>query len=228
MRAAIIVLKEKKKQGSFGFRNVFSFCFLVICFTLLFSSCSNDDKVVKETPKKDSTSTKASYFWNLANFPATKGALGVYDVPEMLCLSIFDSAAVEAMADHYARNYAILATERDSIGIKSNGAMGVLNYNDDPRSLKFECVLLIDQMPTIQPTHSRIVVMEATKALVYNFYGDYVNLFQAYKEIREYCEKNNLMQSGPVREFYLTDSTVEPDRSKWLTQIILPVALDKR
>jgi effector-binding domain-containing protein len=83
-------------------------------------------------------------------------------------------------------------------------------------------LLLIKSMPAKTPTHSKVVVLEANKMLIYNHYGAYEASFKAYEAIREYCKANKLKQNGPMREFYPANFS-EPDTAKWLTRIMMPV-----
>jgi effector-binding domain-containing protein len=78
-------------------------------------------------------------------------------------------------------------------------------------------------MPKLQPKQYKIVVLEASSMLIYNFYGSYKNLFVAYDKMKRYCDKHDLLQSGPMREFYITDPEKEKDQEKWLTRVMLPV-----
>jgi len=58
--------------------------------------------------------------------------------------------------------------------------MGVINYNDNPSNLKFECLMLLEKMPGKQPKHSKVVVLEKTKMVICNYYGPYEKLGEAY------------------------------------------------
>jgi effector-binding domain-containing protein len=206
------VLRLKNLLGLFAFISLISLY-----------SCSNPDQKAVQEIQQDTSHAEPAYFSTITRFANTEGIVGAFDTPEMLCLSIVDSASATNIASHYSRNYSILKRERDSIGIEFNGTMGVINYNNDPNNLKFECILLIDKMPSKEPRHSKLVALEASRLLVYNYYGPYENLFEAYNEIRNYLKEHKLKQSGPVREFYITDSGLEPDPQKWLTRIFLPV-----
>jgi effector-binding domain-containing protein len=198
--------------------------FLAFILVILgLSFCTDVNQKTEQNIQQDTSSTQPRYFSAITKFAGTKGAVGIFDTPEMLCLSIMDSASASDVASHYSRNYSILNSERDSIGIEFKGSFGVINYNNDPANLKFECILLIDKIPAREPKQSKLVALEASKLLVYNYYGPYENLHEAYVDIRNQLKKNNLKQSGPVREFYITDPNLETDPQKWLTRIFLPV-----
>ncbi|WP_317898474.1 GyrI-like domain-containing protein [Aurantibacillus circumpalustris] len=176
-------------------------------------------QVVPEVKITDTTTFQN----DLYNYPSTTGALGVFDVPEMLVLSLIDSANSKEMSTRLVKNYALLEEDLNFIHAELNGPVGMLTYNNNVNNFVFESVLFIKKMPKVQPKRSKIVILEASPMLVYNFYGSYQNLFSAYEQIKRYCNKNDLMQTGPMREFYITDPEKEKDVSKWLTRIMLPV-----
>lgn len=151
------------------------------------------------------------------------GGIGVYDVPEMLTLCVHDSADAEHMAAAFARAYTILEKEMKDLKLEANGAPGSLYFNNDPKNFVFECVYPINKIPSRNPKNSRVVVLEATNMYIYNYYGPLSDLYKAYDEIRGNLKTLKLEQSGPMREFYMTGTLAQPDTSKWLTRIMVPV-----
>lgn len=194
--------------------------FLISCGT----EKEKEAEVKKETaPVEQKITDTTSFANNISNYDLTNGPLGVFDVPEMLVLSITDSAESKQVSTVVQKNFATLEEELRAIKAEVNGPIGMITYNNSLKSFKFETTLFIKRIPAIQPTRCNIVVLEASKMLVYNFYGPYSNLFSAYDKIKKNCEKNDLIQSGPMREFYITDPEKEKDPAKWLTRIMLPV-----
>jgi effector-binding domain-containing protein len=206
--------------------------FPVILFVWICMSCSPEaaPEKKKEEPaaekkpiaEKKITDT-TSFSNNIAGYSNEAGPLGVLDVPEMLVLSRIDSAEEKNVSSAVVKDYALLEEEMNAIGAEMNGPIGLITYNNNPKNFLFEAVLCIKHMPSVQPKRCKIVVLEASNMLIYNFYGSYQNLFVAYSKIKTYCEKKNLSQSGPMREFYITDPEKEKDPQKWLTRIMLPV-----
>lgn len=207
-----------------------NYYFGLFCCLILFS-CNqpNIDNDKQEPKKKESV---------LQNFNQTneivkpliadinsekKGIVGLFDVPEMLCLSIIDSTEQKYLSDKLGNNFAILEKELKEIKSEIDGAPGVLYYNNNPNNFKFECVLLIKKMPNSLPKKSKIIALEASKMLIYNYFGPYQNLSSAYDAIRLYLSNNKLFQSGPMREFYISDPMIEKNTNKWLTRIMVPV-----
>jgi effector-binding domain-containing protein len=172
--------------------------------------------------------TGATVFENdVLSYDDAHGVVGVFEVPEMLVLSVMDSAGPGKVPEAMVRNYALLEEDLQITGSELNGPVGMITYNNDLRNFKFENILFIKRMPSVQPKNSTIVVLESSYMLVYNFYGPYQNLFSAYDKIKSYCAKNDLVQTGALREFYITDPEKEPDTLKWLTRLMLPVTVLK-
>ncbi len=202
---------------------------LVLLCGLIFFSCSpekEEEKVVekKQENLKPVKITDTTWFKNdMDVFGTAPGAAGVFDVPEMLVLSKIDSSNVKQVSEKVVENYAILEKELQAVGAEMNGPIGQITYNNNPQNFVFESILCIKRIPKAEPKQCKIVVLEASRMLVYNFYGSYQNLFAAYDKVKRYCDKNDLLQSGPMREFYITDPAVEKNPEKWLTRIMLPV-----
>lgn len=178
------------------------------------TSSSNSERVLSE---------QDVHIDSFDNQAAQSGILGVFDVPEMLTMVILDSAKMEEVALKRTNNYATIEKEMNLIGAEMEGSPGSIYYNNDPKNFKFESVMLIKDMPKTSPAKSKIVVLEATKMLICNYFGPYEDLHKSYKEMNDYCKKNHLEQSGPMREFFIMNPTLTPDSRLWLTRIMLPV-----
>lgn len=199
---------------------------------LSLASCSDPDKVAFEEKKKlDSAQAivakQDTVIKKVEQFSEEEGFVGIYEVPEMLTLCIKDSATEKNIAKKYAEAFLSLEKELQELGMKSSGAPGSLNYNNDPTNFIFECVYPIAKMPTKQPKKCQVVVLEQSNMLIYNYYGPYVYLYTAYDNIRNKMKASSLEQSGPMREFYITDPVKVSDSTKWLTRIMVPVTPKK-
>lgn len=195
------------------------------CMALV--SCGTDEPVVgKESEKIDSSfilEAKHLVVKDPKDLTDARGILGIFFVPEMLTVSKMDSTNMYHVAEKMAQGYVAVNKDIAFMKAKINGSPGAIYYNSDSANFIFECVVPIEQMPKVDPKNSKIVILEEGNMLVYNYYGHPDGLFDAYGEINEYCKKNSLMHVGPMREFYITDSSTEPDKNKWLTRIMLPV-----
>lgn len=202
----------------------------LLCFSIagLLSSCNNDTAVADEKgaeSKVDSVSLVPNHLAvkTLEQLTDAKGIIGLFDVPEMLTITKMDSANLPNVAKKLATNFGIVQKDMAFIKAEMNGSAGAIYYNNDTSNFIFECVIPIKEMPKVQPKKSQVVVLEATKMLIYNYYGPYQNLFMAYAEIKSYCDQHKIEQSGPMREFYITDPVAVKDSMQWLTRIMVPV-----
>jgi effector-binding domain-containing protein len=189
------------------------FSFLAL---LCFSFCGDKNPIPeKESAQNDKLNSNSS--------PADNGIQGIVTVPEMLCLSIKDTATSETISEEMDGDYKALEEDILSLNLSNPGNPGLLLYNDHPKNYIFRCVIPVQQMPAAKPSRSELFILEGTRAVVYNHYGPYQNIPLAYKELKTYITEQKLQQTGPAREFYITDPYLEKDTSKWLSKIYIPV-----
>jgi effector-binding domain-containing protein len=202
--------------------------FILVSFL---QGCNDPESVVaKEEEKKDSVEItlekkeknkkELKKYTQLTDQP---GPIGIFEVPEMLTLCRKDSAASSKMAEAFAKNYTLLEKDMELIGMQAAGAAGSIYYNNDTSNFIFEVVYPLASMPKKTPKKSTIVVLEASPMVIYNYYGEYSELYKAYAAIKKYLDDNALEQSGPLREFYITDPVKVKDHSQWLTRVMVPV-----
>lgn len=197
----------------------------ICCIAL--ASCGTKETVIENAKdKKDSSFTiepKHLVVKDAKDLTEAKGILGIFFVPEMLTVSKMDSANAPHVAERMTEGYVTVNKDIARMKAQINGSPGAIYYNSDSANFIFECVVPIEQMPKVEPKNSKIVILEEGNMLIYNHYGDHDGLFNAYSEIQEYCKTNNLQHVGPMREFYITDGSTQPDKKQWLTRIMLPV-----
>lgn len=197
--------------------------FFVLGITIAFVSCKNSSEE-KSDNSGNSAITTNTVAPQAPAIEETPGIIGVFDIPEILTLSIIDSAKQEDIGFKIGKHYSAIEADIAALGLSTEGMPpGAIYYNNDPKNFIFECIVPINKTPKEQPKNSTIVVLEATKAVIYNYYGPYDKMFNAYAELKTYLEKNKLEQSGPAREFYISDATIEKDPNKWLSKIYIPV-----
>lgn len=206
---------------------------IFIITLVAFSGCSDPEQTAfiekKKTDSVESVIAQEKSVPKKADkFSDDKGFVGVFEVPEMLTLCIKDSASAKDMAKKYAEAFTSLEQDLQYLNLKSSGAAGAINYNNDPSNFIFECVYPIEKMPSKQPKKCQVVVLEPSNMLIYNYYGPYAYLYSAYEEIRKQMKLSKLEQNGPMREFYITDPSRVTDSTKWLTRIMVPVMSQKQ
>lgn len=195
----------------------------ILLSVLFLSACGNKT----ETKSVDVTAVDSSIQDTLPHDVTTNepaGILGIIDIPEILTLAIKDSALQDEIGFKMGKAYDAIESDMRELNLNTNDLPpGAIYYNNDPKNFVFECIKLINKMPTKQPKHSTVVVLEATRAVVYNYYGPYNKMSDAYTILNKYLTENKLVQTSAAREFYLSDATVEKDPSKWLSKIYIPV-----
>lgn len=197
----------------------FNFSLIFVVSFISFSCANSEDTKANEKAKSDSLQN-ATKNVEITDRP---GIVGVYAVPELLTICKLDSAPMKDVSFKVAKAYSVLEEQMNAIGAKVNGMPGMITYNNDTANFVFECVLPIKEMPAKQPQNCNVVILEASQMLIYNFYGPYNRLYLAYDEIKKFTKANNLEQSSPMREFYLSDPLIIKDPAKWHTRIMLPV-----
>lgn len=179
----------------------------------------SEDVIVEQVSKDSLLAITKTY----QQFTDKPGNIGIFEVPEMLTLCKLDSAPYRDINFVMAKNFGVLQAEAKNLKAKISGSAGYIAYTNDTANFVFECVLPIAEIPKTQSKKCKVVVLEASNMLIYNYYGNYNLLYRAYANIREYINKNKIKQSGPMREFYITDAGNEPNPEKWLTRIMVPV-----
>ncbi len=206
-------------------KNSFFKITLLLAVGLTVFSCSDAEDKLPEVSKEqaDSILKVNQEHIKLATFDSKPGVVGIMNIPEMLTISRIDSAPMKDVSFKVAKNYSVLEEEMNAVGAVLDGMPGMITYNNDTTNFVFECILPIKKIPATQPKICKIVVLEACPMLIYNYFGPYQQLYTAYNKIREYNKANGLEQNGPMREFYLTDPTLEKNPAKWQTRIMVPV-----
>jgi hypothetical protein len=210
---------------------------VILLFVCMLSSCGDPsgDSPVNTTGTLENTGTVINdsvrlrdslsrlYENDLSIYSNLGGVVGIYNVKPMLSLCKKDSSPVDKLGMRIAEDFRLLDREAARLGV--NGTLaGQISYNNNPENFKFECLLLIDSIPTMRSDSVQAVMLEPANMLVYNHYGAYASLHEAYDKIRKYCKASKLIVAGPMREFYVSDPAEQHDSSKWLTRIFVPVA----
>ena len=203
--------------------------FAGLSLLLLLGACSETSTVKEkeegagQTIAEKEITEETEFANDLGKIPSTAGVVGLFKVPEMLSLSVMDSATAGTAAEKVQLSYTILEKAVVGSDVTRNGPYGQISYTNDTSNFKYECFVLIKKMPEKQPADAMVVVQEAEQMLAFNFYGPYAELYKAYAQLREYMNKLAIKQGGPMREYYITDPREQPDPRKWRTLLLMPV-----
>lgn len=69
------------------------------------------------------------------------------------------------------------------------------------------------------PAGMEVVTLAPAKAVMMKYMGGYHGLGDAHMAMGDYFKSNNLEETAPVIEEYVTDPSNEPDSNKWVTKI---------
>ena len=191
------------------------FTLIVVTFNLL--SCSQP---IKEETKK----TEYPEFDESTSANINQGIVGVYKIPTLLIIAIQDSAPMLDVSKKVAQCYRFIDEDIKNTGAEVNGAFGQIIYNNDSSNFKFSCFAPIKSEPDKDPVKCQFATLNSANMLVYNYYGNYQNLYLAYDDMRKYMKANGFEQIGELREFYISDPVTETDYKNWLTRVMVPVA----
>jgi effector-binding domain-containing protein len=107
-------------------------------------------------------------------------------------------------------------------GAKMAGAPMAITLAWDSLSWDFEAAIPIDK-EIAGNNNIQIKKSYAGKVLFVEYKGAYDKTYQAYIDLENYKKEKGYVDAGGPWEVYLTDPMVEPDTSKWITEIYFPV-----
>ena len=123
--------------------------------------------------------------------------------------------------DFYANNSE--SYPKGEIKAEINGPPAEILFADNPQFIKFECFVPIRTLPESNPSKCKIKILPSSKMLLFNYYGEMKQLKFVYRDISKILEEKNLLQTGPSREYYLTDPTADVGESRYMTRVFMPV-----
>ncbi len=193
---------------------------LIIISVCIAVSCSNNSGTEKDTTANSVATTPIK---NEDVNNDAEGVQGIINVPEILTLSIRDTATMQNISERMGNAYTNIQEDLTELKLDVAGSPGALYYTNDPQHFLFECVIPIAKTPNGKPKRSELITLEPIRAVLFNYYGSYEKLFTAYEKLKNYLNENKLIQNGAAREFYITDIALEKDTTKWLTKIYIPL-----
>jgi effector-binding domain-containing protein len=107
-------------------------------------------------------------------------------------------------------------------GAKMTGSPMAITLAWDSLSWDFEAAIPIDKEI---PGNDKIQIKKsyAGKVIYAEYTGPYTGTYQAYTDLDVYQKKKGYTEAGGPWEVYVTDPGMEPDTSKWITEIYFPV-----
>lgn len=120
------------------------------------------------------------------------------------------SEVAKFLADNYTKVYSIA-------GDKAIGKPTSITYLWDEATQQTEVVAAVAVSAKVDGLEN--ISLPAARMISVDFYGWYEDIGPAHNALGEFVKSKNLHEIPPVIEEYITDPTVEPDTSKWLTHV---------
>jgi effector-binding domain-containing protein len=156
-----------------------------------------------------------------------EGSIGTIlekDVEAQTIITVSDSVTSTDFQDFFARVYPRVSqlTITDT-SLKITGAPFAIFHSWDPEGKSF-----VEAGFPVNKKHKVTDEMVCRELLVIScvyvsFYGPYELSGMAHDSINAYINEKGYMITGPPMEIYITDPAVEPDPSKWETQVLYPI-----
>lgn len=144
------------------------------------------------------------------------------DLPANNYLLVSGDVKPEAIGMYYAENFGKIMQYMGEKGVEMNGHPSGFYYNWTDTLAKMSAAIPVAS--EIEGTDEiEFRAMEASKALRIAHYGAYDAVGPAHYAMEAYANENGLTIDMAIEE-YVTDPEEEADTSKWLTNIIYPIA----
>lgn len=147
--------------------------------------------------------------------------------PAWMVMTIADSATESDISQKFGMLYGEIGAAMEKQGLKQAGAPFAIYENvqhnpDGSMKFWFKAGIPVDKKGK---NAGRVVYSEtkATEAVKCNYYGGYNNMEACHNAIHQHISDNGKTISGAPWEVYVTDPGMEPDSTKWLTEIYYPV-----
>jgi effector-binding domain-containing protein len=110
----------------------------------------------------------------------------------------------------------------NAIGAKSHGAPYTRYYSFTPDSVDMEAGMPVAE-PVVGKGRVKANKLPACRAAVAWHVGPYHTLSETHQKLDVWVAEQGLQADGPQWEVYWTDPGMEPDPTKWRTQVFRPV-----
>lgn len=148
------------------------------------------------------------------------------EMPEINIFSImYEVVRNSEIGSKIGESYKIILKEIDDIGAKKKLEPPVcLYYSHNRISTKMRPGIIVEGCGFALQGNVQCIPLRAGKVLRFAYYGGYANLEPTYDAIDLYLEENKInKRENYTWESYVSDPGMEPDSTKWLTNIYVPV-----
>lgn len=148
-------------------------------------------------------------------------------LPAMKLMTIADSCNAAELGQKFGGLYGEIGAEMKKQGLNQNGPVLAIYDRADRRPdgtmyFVFRAGVPVD---AAGKSAGKVQYQEtaSSNAVKCNYYGGYSNLSACHDAIDKYITANGKKINGPAWELYVSDPGMEPDSTKWLTEIYYQV-----
>lgn len=142
-------------------------------------------------------------------------------MPEKWYAGIRQIVPFQEISTFYGNTLSKILEQFSKAGITPVGAPSDLywSYDEEAGTTDMAAVFPISKEQKVDHGLTAFPINEGN-ALLIEFFGRYDTIGQAHLAMDEFMTEKNLQSIPPVIEEYVTDPSLEPDTSKWLTRVI--------
>ncbi|HNW58329.1 MAG TPA: GyrI-like domain-containing protein [bacterium] len=142
------------------------------------------------------------------------------DFPGRTFAALRQTVAIAGIPDFFTASFGRLMAATASKGLTMAGPPCGLYYTWDEKTQTTEIAAALPiSGPKAIGEGIELVTLPKARAFVIDYYGPYDRSMLAYQAMDRYFARNNLRQSMPILEEYVTDPGTAPDPAKVLTRI---------
>ena len=186
----------------------------------IMSSLMNMDKMIGKEYEKGLNSLDSL----MATVPKTttpEMKINTEDYPGGKYLGVRSTIKISEMKDFFGKNFNLAMEGAKTAKAEMAGPPSGLYYTWEQEKNMTDVAAAIPIKNDVKvPKGLTLFVIPASKALTIDYMGGYTGLGSAHGAMAAYIKSNNLTQSAPVIEEYITDHMMEKDSTKWHTKIV--------
>jgi len=145
-----------------------------------------------------------------------------FEMPARVLISTRDTASPRTVSIKLSGMYKKISKFLKSRNLSPTGSPLAIFHNYTKGSFDIEACMPVASMVEV-PEGLSCTVKVPQKTILFRYFGPYKYISGAYNAMQMYINDNALQVSGPVWEEYVTNPLMEPDSSKWQTNIYYPL-----
>jgi effector-binding domain-containing protein len=144
------------------------------------------------------------------------------EIPSRIVISIRDTASSITLASKLTDFYKKISLVIKQKKLTTVGVPFSLYHSYTPQSFDMEAGIPVNKKVVLSG-NVECKEFPATKVAMASYFGPYSSTAVVYEAIEKYVKEKSLEISGGPWEEYITDPSMEPDTSKWQTDIYYPL-----